>query len=342
MMNMDVMRRIVAEAETGDKAMRTAHAALAHWDFDTSTLKDWRYSANAIYGFKQRGVTRVLRLAIAGDGIRARSREDIEAELDFIRYLDTQGISAMLPVPSSSGECVHVVESPYAQFYATVFEKAPGDLFLEQDKLTEAQIIAWGEIVAKTHKASENYAPSAGRRRPAWEAIIAMVDAWLPPEEYDARRFLREAEAWLRSLPTTPDDYGLIHWDFCIDNLAWDKSDGHPGRYHIFDFDDAAYFWYVADIAFAIENFFEMPAAQCDALLDAFLTGYRAVRPAIEPWIDEIPRFVRFMHIFKVARVMHALAPADPALDPPWMAELRAKFENRFDEMRVLFAQPFI
>ena len=72
------------------------------------------------------------------------------------------------------------------------------------------------------------------------QQIVAMVDAWLPPGEHDARRFLGEAEAWLASLPTTSDDYGLIHWDFCIDNLAWDKSDGQPGRYHIFDFDDAA------------------------------------------------------------------------------------------------------
>ena len=57
MMNMDVMRRLVAEAETGDCAMDTAHAALAHWDFDAGTLQDWRYSANAIYAFKQQGVT---------------------------------------------------------------------------------------------------------------------------------------------------------------------------------------------------------------------------------------------------------------------------------------------
>ena len=112
MMNRDIMRRLVAEAETGDKAMPTAHAALAHWNFDTGTLKDWRYSANAIYGFEQHSVTRILRLAVAGNGGHARSLEEIEAELDFIRYLDAQGIAAMLPVPSVAGECVHVVESP--------------------------------------------------------------------------------------------------------------------------------------------------------------------------------------------------------------------------------------
>jgi hypothetical protein len=47
------------------------------------------------------------------------------------------------------------------------------------------------------------------------------------------------------------------------------------------------------------------------------------------------------MRVFKVARVMHALAPADPALDPPWMAKLRTRFGRWFDEMRALFAQPF-
>jgi len=168
-----------------------------------------------------------------------------------------------------------------------------------------------------------------------------MIDAWLPLQEHDARRFLREAEIWLAGLPTSLDDYGLIHWDFCIDNLAWEEEDQQAGHYHIFDFDDAAYFWYAADLAFALDDILEMPQDQRDRIMGTFLAGYRAIRPAIDPWIDEIPRFVRFMHIFKVARVMHALAPADPALDPLWMAELRIKFEKWFAEMRALFAKSF-
>ena len=305
MMNLDIMRRLVAEAETGDQSMPTARSALAHWDFDAGTLKALRYSANAIYTFEQHGVTRFLRLAVAGDGVHARSRNDIEAELDFIRYLDTCGISAMQPVPSSSGDCIHTVESPYARFYATVFEKAPGDLFLEQDKLSEAQLVAWGRTVAETHKAAEAYTPPAGRQRPSWHEIIAMIDAWLPPEEHDAHRFLREAEAWLISLPITSDDYGLIHWDFCIDNLAWDEASGQPGRYHIFDFDDAAYFWYVADIAFAIDDLLEMPPPQRDALMDAFLAGYRAVRPAIDS-VDRHDSAVRAFYAYLQSRARDA------------------------------------
>lgn len=342
MMNMDVMCRLVAEAETGDCAMSTAHAALAHWDYDAGSLKPLCYSANAIYTFKQHGVTRMLRLAHAGDGVQARSCRDIEAELDFIRYLGVRGVSAMQPLPSLSGTFVHTIESPYAQFYATVFEKAPGNLYLELENLSESQLITWGRTVAEVHNVSETYAAPVDHRRPSWQEIIAMIDAWLPSQEHDARRFLREAETWLASLPTGSDDYGLIHWDFCVDNLAWDKEDRQTGRYHIFDFDDAAYFWYAADLAFALDDALEMPPHQRDWIMAAFLTGYRAIRPAIDAWIDEIPRFVRFMHIFKVARVMHALAPADPALDPPWMAALRARFEKWCEEMRVLFSHPFI
>jgi len=159
MMNMDVMRRLVAEAETGDRAMPTAHAALAYWNFDAGTLKDLRYSANAIYTFKEHGVPRILRLVHADDGVCARAREDIEAELDFIAYLRTRGISAMQPLPSLSGAYIHTVESPYAQFHATVFEKAPGNLRLDPENLTEAQLIAWGKTIAEVHKAAETYAP---------------------------------------------------------------------------------------------------------------------------------------------------------------------------------------
>ena len=342
MMNMDVMRRLVAEAETGDCAMPTAHAALSHWDFDSGTLKDLRYSANAIYTFRQYGAPRILRLSHAGDGVHARTRAHIEAELDFILYLKKQGIEAMSPLPSKSGAYVEIIDSPYAHFHAAVFERAPGDLFLQHDKLSEAQLAAWGRTVATVHNAAEAYVAPSAHRRPGWQEIVDMVTAWLPAQEHNARRFLQEAEAWLAGLPTGPEDYGLIHWDFCIDNLAWEEEEPQTGRYHIFDFDDAAYFWYVADLAFALDDVLDMPPAQRDRMMDTFLSGYRAIRPAISPWLDEIPRFVKFMYIFKVARVMHALAPANPALDPPWMAKLRIKFEKWFAEMRELFADTFI
>ncbi|MBN1872788.1 MAG: phosphotransferase [Anaerolineae bacterium] len=341
MMNLNVMRQLVAEAEIGAKDMPTAHAALAHWDYDVGTLQHLRYSANAIYTFEQQGVPRILRLVHAGDGINGRTYEHIQAELEFIKYLARQDIPAMRALPSESGTYIETVNSPYAGFYASVFEKAPGNPYLEVDTLDDVQIAAWGQIVAKVHKASEVYQPPEDCRRPAWQDIIKMVATWLPSHEHDGRRFLGQAATWLAGLPTGPEDYGLIHWDFCIDNLAWYSGNGTAGHYHIFDFDDAAYFWYVADLAFGLDDVFDLSPARRDHIMETFLSGYRTVRPAITSWLNEIPRFVKFMYIFKMARDMNALVPADPALDPPWMAAMRVKFENRFAEMREIFIQPF-
>ncbi len=340
-MNMDVMRQLVAEAELGARDMSTAHAALAHWVFDAGSLKDLRYSANAIYVFKQVGSPRILRLVHAGDGICGRTCQHIQAELDFVQYLGQLGIRAMQPLPSVSGTYVETVINAYAQFHASVFEMAPGDLLLDMETLNDAQIIAWGRTVAEVHKATEVYQAPVGRRRPTWHDIIDMMAAWLPPHERDARRFLEEAEAWLSTLPSGPEDYGLIHWDFCLDNLSWHEDGNAIGHYHIFDFDDTAYFWYVADLAFGLAEVLELPPPQRDHIMETFLAGYCSIRPCLEAWLETIPRFINFMHLFKVARVMYALAPAAPDLDPDWMAKLRFKFERWFAEMRALFVQPF-
>ena len=49
----------------------------------------------------------------------------------------------------------------------------------------------------------------------------------------------------LGALPVDRDRYGLIHFDFELDNLYWrDQTIG------MLDFDDCAHYWYAADIAF--------------------------------------------------------------------------------------------
>lgn len=337
MMNLAVMRQLVAEAESGAGEMRTARAALAHWGCDAGSLRAGRYSANAIYRVEQAGTPRFLRLSHAGD----RGRAQIQAELDFIAYLAERGFAVNRPVPAASAARIVTVDAPYARFHAVLFTAAPGrTLELASDgaspTASDAQLTAWGRLMGEMHRAAMAYRPAPRRRRPLWDQVVDTVAAWLPPEERAAHRYLDEARAWLADLPRDPEAYGLIHWDFELDNLPW-----HAGRFHIIDFDDAAYFWYAADLAFAFDDVLDLPPARRDHVIDRVLAGYRSVRPAIEPWEATLSRFAALMRVFKVARVMHALAPADPALDPPWMAKLRTRFGRWFDEMRALFAQPF-
>jgi len=331
MMNFDVMRRLVAEAETGAMDMPTAQSALAHWGNDAGTLRHLRYSATAIYTFQQAGARRILRLSHPGD----RARDQIQAELDFITYLASVGIPAMPALPGRSGEMVVTVDS-WTRFYAAVFEYAPGDTYLELENLSMELVTAWGRTMAQLHLASQTYKPAAPVRRPQWQETLATLASWLPADERAAHNYLAQASAWLSSLPSGPEDYGLIHWDLCIDNLSWDST-----QYHIFDFDDAAYFWYAADLAFALDDLQSLPPEPRQRILAAFLDGYRSLRPSIDDWLECLPRFYKFMYLFKYARDLRAMNFANPTLDPPWMSQLRLKLTRANDEWRKGFEQAF-
>jgi Ser/Thr protein kinase RdoA (MazF antagonist) len=343
MMNLEIMRLLVAEAEagseTGPRAMPVAGAAAARWGLDPGSLQAWCYSSNAIYLFRQAGQERVLRLAHNGDRNRDRNRGLIQAELDLVVYLAGQGVPAAQPIPSQAGRLIEDVDSPYGRFCAVVFERVPGQP-CEANDMDETLLRRWGQMMAHIHNASERFVPSPGVRRPAWQENLHTAETWLPHEEQAARRLLGEASDWLQGLPVEASTYGLIHYDLEPDNLIWDGQ-----QLHVVDFDDAAYYWFAADVAFALDHVLSDLPQRAQQIQDTFLEGYRSVRPLATWWESALPRFNKLLRVLKFARVLHAYRPATaapaPALDPPWLASLRARHRAWLDSLRATFAEPF-
>jgi Ser/Thr protein kinase RdoA (MazF antagonist) len=331
MMNLEIMRQLVAEAETGSQSMPTAHAAAVRWQPDPGPLRVWCYSSNALYLFRQADHERVLRLSYSGD----RTRTLIRAELDFVIYLATQGLSAAQPIRSRSGRLIEDVDSPYGRFHAVVFERVPGRP-CEACAMDEALLRGWGRMMAQIHDASQRFVPAIGVCRPAWEENLLAALEWLPPEEKAARRMLGEALDWLRTLPVESATYGLIHYDLEPDNLVWDGQ-----QLHVVDFDDAAYHWFAADVAFAFDQVLRNCPQQAPQVQNSFLEGYRSIRPLDTWWEATLPRFNKLLRVTKFARVLHAYRTADPALDPPWLAKLRARHQAWLGDLRASFAEPF-
>ncbi len=73
-----------------------ANAAIKLWRGDSESLQYLGDSANYVYSFVHSGKTRYLRLTSSYD----RTKEQIEAELDFIAYLHRSGVGAALPISS--------------------------------------------------------------------------------------------------------------------------------------------------------------------------------------------------------------------------------------------------
>jgi Ser/Thr protein kinase RdoA (MazF antagonist) len=91
--------------------------------------------------------------------------------------------------------------------------------------------------------------------------------------------------AALDRLPRTPDSFGMIHSDLHPANLIVDAD-----RLTAIDFDDAAFGWFVSDLAAALvgcQDRDDFPALQA-ALVD----GYRAQRPIAEATLALIPLFL--------------------------------------------------
>lgn len=257
-----------------DRKSELAKTALKLWRGETESLVAAGDSANRVYEFTRSGKTLYLRLTSKNH----RTKQQIEAELDFIFYLGAGGASVALPVASAEGRFIEEVSSSSVLFFACVFEEAKGARFRYADfseKARQEHFRLRGKALGQIHARSKNYAPSGNFRRFAWDEDILFVDAekFLPASETVVWREYRRLMEILRALPQTKETYGLIHGDFGETNYRSENS-----RLNIFDFDDCCYHWFAYDLAVSIyPHGWRTEGLQ---LLDSLLEGYAENAPA--------------------------------------------------------------
>lgn len=327
MMKLETLQAVVATVDS-QRHSDLADAILQRWTHDAERARYWRASANFVFFFKRDGQDYVLRFNHA----RERTVAVIQAEIDYVMMLAARGMRVAKPVQSRAGQYVESIDTSQGEFHAVVFAALPGDQ-LEVEDLTPEQFTLWGQALGELHNASMYYANSG---RPTWADHLAFIAATLPRHETAARQVLDQLTTQLGKLPVDQQRFGLIHFDFELDNLVWDA--GQPG---IIDFDDCAGYWYVADIAFALRDLFEDSAAKVDLQNEAFrqfIQGYGRVRPIDDEVLQQLPLFLRLHHLILFARLQRALTPVDPAGELPWMPELRDKLSVKMQFYRAQFS----
>ena len=129
------------------------------------------------------------------------------------------------------------------------------------------------------------------------------------------------------------DTYGLIHFDFELDNLIW------QGRtVQMLDFDDCSRGWYAADIAFALRDHFDAGGDLHATGMRAFLGGYAAHTPLADEQIAQIPLFLRLVRLIQFARIIRALNITKDSGQPDWLSGLIDKLKDRMDAYRMVLA----
>lgn len=305
-----------------------AQSLLQFWEYDEGTLELWRASSNFVYAFECNQVHYFLRLSFDQDN----SIEQIKAELAFMQYLQSNGFPTVTPIQSNNKKLIETLKTPDGTYIAVVFNAANG-INLDEDTITEKQMEAWGKSLASLHCLSKKYEPVSDRRK-SWLDTIQFMESVLKkhPEEELALQELSELTTWLQSLSTAKDVFGLIHYDFQLDNLFFEE-DKDP-YFSVIDFDDAMYHWYALDIVTALDDFIVDDNPQSKLLVHSFLKGYRIVMDLENDVVAQFPQFQRYANLYKYARLLKSLDYGEINDTPPWFNDLKVKLVHVADKLR--------
>ena len=320
MMPLSTLWKIDATIESDGRSPVAEHI-LECWEHDHGSARVARASANVVCRFAHQGTRQFLRFALSTE----RSRAAIEAEVALLDWLAGAGVPVARPLHSRTGSLIETVATDLGVVHAVVFAGLDG-AHLAIDALDDSHFHAWGAALGQLHAAMRRYPGVTSPARDDWRDHLTFVRAHIPPDELVVQREADHIEAVLRTLPVDRDCYGLIHFDFELDNLCW--QDGTIG---MLDFDDCAHYWYAADIAFALRDLFADGADLGHHSLRAFVGGYRAQHPLDDDLLARVPLFFRLANLLQYARMLRALdLPMLPA-HPEWLPRLHTKLWNRVE-----------
>ena len=305
-----------------------ANDIAARWFAEPETVKCLRASANFVFVLKANEARYFLRFSHASE----RTSEGIRAELDYVHLLARKGIHVAEPVPSIAGNLVETVGSSLGDFHAVVFRALPGRHW-QFGELDERRFELWGKDLGALHCSGKGFATSG---RPTWSDHLLFAERTISSSEGDASRELRAVHEALRNMPTDQSSFGLIHYDFELDNIVWQDDDAG-----VLDFDDCVLHWYAGDIAFALRDLFDDQVGNIDLKGDrfvAFLKGYRSANTISDAAVQRIPLFLRLHNLILFSRLVYALEDGpgyDRSAEPEWAIGLRKKFGDHMEKVRV-------
>lgn len=320
MMRLSTLWKIDATIDADGRSPVAEHI-LERWAHDEGSVRFARASANVVYRFVHRDTRQFLRFALSTE----RSRTAIAAEVALLDWLAGAGVPVARPLRSRTGTLVETVATDLGTVHAVVFAGLEG-VHLAIDALDDMHFHAWGAALGQLHAAMPRYPGATSPARGDWRDHLAFIRAHIPPGEPAVRREADHIAAVLGTLPVERDRFGLIHFDFELDNLYWQDR-----TIAMLDFDDCAHYWYAADIAFALRDLFAAGADLGHPSFRTFVRGYRAQHPLDDDLLARVPLFFRLANLLQYARLVRAVdLPSQPA-HPDWLQRLHTKLRSRVE-----------
>ncbi|HEX9091526.1 MAG TPA: phosphotransferase, partial [Anaerolineales bacterium] len=218
------------------------------------------------------------------------------------------------------------LEFEQQRYNLTAFEKVTGTLAedIPPSVWTDDLFRSIGSAVGRLHRISSGYQPARpGFNRPHWFDSYEVQGATLrlfADSSDPAGGKLRHLIPELRLLPTSAEDYGLIHADLHFANFLVAIG----GQVTVIDFDDCAYGWFAMDVAMALFDVLVLYNAGDEAesqyfarrFMTAYLSGYRQEYNLTSFWLSQIPKFLKLKELCIYTTL---LGHADVSLPDTWV-----------------------
>lgn len=232
-----------------------------------------------------------------------QTQEAIAAELEWLRAIDRDTeLRVPRPVPCAAGGYVARAAGRSAVLFRYLEGAEPE---LAADNAGLFGILGRFAAIAHTHV--QRWRRARELQRPAWNTAGLLDPGGLwgdwriaPGVEGAVRKTLASIDARLRAdllrFGRAESRFGLIHADMRLANILVDGD-----AVSLIDFDDSGFGWFGYDFGAAV-SFIDDPA-HIASLKDAWVRGYRGVRPLDEEDIGMLDAFVLLRRMALVAWV---------------------------------------
>ncbi|HAX03815.1 MAG: hypothetical protein A2Y45_08150 [Tenericutes bacterium GWC2_34_14] len=281
------------------------------------TLSHFRISANAIYPFYANQKLQFLRLSPACE----KQLVCIQAELEFLHYLNNNQFSALIPVKSLTGDFIITQQTMWGEYHAVVFESVNG-YAIDDLHLTDTIVESFGNTLGKLHLLSSQFNPNLKRKThtDVFDWIESVYKTHNVSEEFMHQLMMNRLE--MQSIQMNKDNYGLIHYDYEIDNVFYDEKTLNCS---VIDFDDSMYHFYVVDIIQALESLKEIvDESHWEYTKSLFLKAYENTGRNVSGIDSYFDIMRKFCHLYQYGRIMNSISEQRDD-EPIWMTELRKK-----------------
>lgn len=313
----------------GNEVINTEDEGWDSFKNGENVMAFFRASSNTIYIVKKDGQRMFLRYA----PIEEKEHEQVVDEIEFVQYLRNQGYEAVETIPSKANRRVEIIETEYGTFIASLFKGAKGGS-LEDAKLNENIMYEYGKKLGELHNLSTE---CEKKNRPSFLDTFEKIKTYL--NRTDDKLALKELELlkeFFVTLPINDSNFGLIHYDFELDNIIYNVENSIMT---VIDFDDSMYHWFVMDIVQTLDSISEEAESQDKvSFQQAFLKGYKSEKEIDEEIFKHREIFKRFGNLYGYMRTVRSCEEVVEN-EPEWMPGLREHLEKGIKEDSIDFGK---